>query len=250
MADDTLLPESVSEAAPAVKNQILQQRLRPADLAQATDRARGWLWHGYLAAGKITLLTSQWKSGKTTLISILLARMGQGGQLAGLAVAPGRVAVVSEEGVEDWDARCRKLQIGCHVSFFCQPFPARPTMEQWQGLLGALLELKQTEGLELVVIDSLSIFLPGETENVASVVIKSLQPVRALTAAGLSVLLVHHPGKDVKIAGQAARGSGALGSFVDILIEKSWYGQPEDDDRRRFLRSFSRHTETPSRRGA
>ena len=27
----------------------------------------GWLWQGYLAAGNVTLLTSQWKSGKTTL---------------------------------------------------------------------------------------------------------------------------------------------------------------------------------------
>ena len=27
-----------------------------------------WLWHGYLAAGQLTLLTSLWKSGKTTLL--------------------------------------------------------------------------------------------------------------------------------------------------------------------------------------
>jgi AAA domain len=32
-----------------------------------------WLWHGYLAAGNVTLLTSQWKSGKTTLLAVLLA---------------------------------------------------------------------------------------------------------------------------------------------------------------------------------
>jgi hypothetical protein len=30
----------------------------------------------------VTLLTSQWKSGKTTLVSLLLAGMQQGGQLA------------------------------------------------------------------------------------------------------------------------------------------------------------------------
>jgi hypothetical protein len=35
----------------------------------------------------------------------------------------------------------------------------------------------------------------------------------------MSVLLVHHPRKGKTLAGQAARGSGALPSFVDILIE-------------------------------
>src|SRR5438876_11724117 len=31
-----------------------------------------WICQGILAAGHITLLTSQWKSGKTTLLSLLL----------------------------------------------------------------------------------------------------------------------------------------------------------------------------------
>ena len=33
-----------------------------------------WLWRGYLAHGFLTLLTSQWKTGKTTLLAVLLAR--------------------------------------------------------------------------------------------------------------------------------------------------------------------------------
>jgi hypothetical protein len=54
---------------------------------QDADR---WLWHGYLAAGNVTLLVGQWKAGKTTLLSVLLARLGAGGTLAGRAVRPGR----------------------------------------------------------------------------------------------------------------------------------------------------------------
>jgi hypothetical protein len=34
-----------------------------------------WIWQGYLARGATTLLTSQWKSGKTTLVSILLSKL-------------------------------------------------------------------------------------------------------------------------------------------------------------------------------
>src|SRR5260370_674849 len=63
----------------------------------AASAAVAWLWHGYLAAGNVTLLTSQWKSGKTTLVAVLLARLARGGTLAGLTVAPGKAVMISEE---------------------------------------------------------------------------------------------------------------------------------------------------------
>src|SRR3954469_1062217 len=86
-----------------------------------------WLWEGYLAPGNVTLLTSQWKCGKTTLLSVLLARMGAGGTLAGRAVRAGRAVVVSEEPKALWAARARALGIGPYARFLCRPFRgARP----------------------------------------------------------------------------------------------------------------------------
>jgi len=61
------------------------------ELCNHSGLPEGWVWQGYLAPGSITLLTSQWKAGKTTLLSVLLARMGDGGTLAGLPVRKGRV---------------------------------------------------------------------------------------------------------------------------------------------------------------
>jgi hypothetical protein len=46
-----------------------------------------------------------------------------------------------------------------------------------------------------------------------------LLPLQRLTALGLSVLLLHHPSKAATATGLAARGSGALSGFADILIE-------------------------------
>jgi hypothetical protein len=34
---------------------------------------------------------------------------------------------------------------------------------------------------------------------------------------------------------------------VDVLLEMGWYGRPSEDDRRRRLRGYSRHTATPRR---
>jgi hypothetical protein len=228
--------------------EVLHGRLRSAQLGQAAGAADSWLWHGYLATGKTTLLTSQWKCGKSTLIAILLGRMGKGGMLAGLPVSAARVAVVTEEGPGVWDERCRRLGIGGHVSFFCQPFKTKPTLEQWLGLLEAMRILKQQEGLDLVVIDTLATFLPGDNENTAGAMMRCLLPLDELKALGVGVLLVHHPRKGVSAPGQAARGSGALPGYVDILIEKSWVGRPDDaDDRRRWLRAFSRFEQTRRR---
>ena len=52
-----------------------------------THREVRWLWDGYLAAGLVTLLTSRWKTGKTTLVSLLLARIGAGRRAGPRAVA-------------------------------------------------------------------------------------------------------------------------------------------------------------------
>ena len=51
----------------------------PEESVAGPDEGIAWLWNGYVAPGKVTLLTSQWKSGKTTLVAVLLARMGRGG---------------------------------------------------------------------------------------------------------------------------------------------------------------------------
>jgi hypothetical protein len=212
-------------------------------LGQLAHAGPRWLWHGYLAAGHLTLFTSQWKSGKTTLVSLLLARMDEGGDLAGLAVAPGKAVVVSEEDPSLWAYRCQKLGFGRHVWLLCRPFLGPPSFEEWDALIDHLLALHEEHGLSLAVIDPLAVFLPGNNENSASVMAEALAPLGRLTARGLAVLLLHHPSKEERAAGMAARGSGALPGFADIILEMSWYR--DSCDRRRRLRAFSRHEQTP-----
>jgi hypothetical protein len=209
-----------------------------------------WLWQYYLARGKITLLTSLWKSGKTTLVSLLLARRHQrgnlaGGSLAGLALAPGKTAVISEEEEDLWAERRRRLDFGGNLCLFSLPFDGRPTAAQWHDLLNHMLELRQSDGVDLVVVDTLASFLPGN-ENSARSVQTALAPLRRLTREGMSVLLTHHPRKDGSAPGRAARGSGVFGGFPDICIEM---GHPGGDQatRRRFLRALSRFDDTPRR---
>lgn len=203
-----------------------------------------WLWEGYLAAGNVTLLTSQWKSGKTTLLSILLQRLKSGGELAGRTVRPASAVVVSEEGAGQWRPRHQKLDLG-HVYFITLPFRGKPSLYEWRSLLEELGRCHAREPIGLLAIDTLTTFLPGRNENTAGSMMEALLPLRSLTHEGMSVLLIHHPAKGAQPAGQAARGSGALASFTDINMEMSWYTCGDVGDRRRRILAFSRHEESP-----
>jgi hypothetical protein len=97
----------------------------------------------------------------------------------------------------------------------------------------------------LVVIDALANLSPMRSENDAVQMRNALKPLQELSARGVSVLLTHHPKKGPTVPGQAARGSGALSGYVDIILEMQAVSrQPED--RRRRLRAYSRHTATPA----
>jgi hypothetical protein len=203
-----------------------------------------WLWHGLVAAGKVTLFTSLWKSGKTTLLAHFLARRRTGGDFLGLAVAPGGSLVVSEEPRDLWPDRRQRLGLGSELGIVTRPFKGRPTLEDFQQLTDQILELRQQRPLDLVVFDSLAQFLPGRTENNADVMVEALAPFLALADAGPAVWLLHHPAKGERALGQAARGSGALLASVDVIVEMRHPGG-DPFTRRRKLFGWSRYTETP-----
>ena len=107
------------------------QSLGGADTAAADVN---WLWHGYLAPGRLTLLTSLWKSGKTTLLSVLLTRMKAGGELLGLPVRPARALVLSEESGDLWRMRRQRLSFGEETGVISQPFAGKPSASNEEDL--------------------------------------------------------------------------------------------------------------------
>jgi hypothetical protein len=217
------------------------------DFCRQTATELRWLWTGYLGAGAVTLLTSRWKAGKTTLLSVLLAKMAAGGELAGGEVAAGRAVVVSEESPELWRRRGEKLGYGPHLAFLCRPFRGKPSADEWRALVDRLADEHARRGLDLVVIDTLATFLPGSDENNAAAMLAALAPLQRLTAAGLAVFLLHHPRKDSR-AELEPRGSGALAGFADVLAQLDGPRPGCTRGRRRMLRAVSRFDETPPER--
>jgi AAA domain len=209
------------------------------------DAPVAWQWRGFLAGGQATLLTSQAKAGKTTLLSILLSRFKSGGELAGLPVAPTKAIVVSEESRLHWRPRHAKLDLS-QVYFLCRPFAGKPTHEQWLGLLDHIAELRRRHGFGFLAIDTISRLLPAGSESSADACHKALDPLERLTDAGMSVLLDHHSRKGQASGGLAARGTSALGGIVDVTIEMGGCPGGDKNDRRRCLLGYSRSEQTPS----
>src|SRR5262249_37235662 len=75
------------------------------DITSRPEEPIAWIWQGLIAPGNLTLMTSAWKSGKTTLLSVLLGSRVAGGSLGGLSVSPGKTLIVSEEPATLWAER-------------------------------------------------------------------------------------------------------------------------------------------------
>ena len=221
---------------------LFPQTMWDNQVASLPETSADWLLPGFLARGNMTLLTSMWKAGKTTLLAHLLAHRVNGQPLLGRAVAPGRTVVITEEPRTLWADRCRRFNFGGQLCLIPQPFPHLPSAEQWHELMQHVVKLRAERDIDLLVIDSLTHFL--RAENAAAGVLDLLMPVRVLTAQGMAALLMHHPRRRGADAGNAGRGHGAIHSEVDISIEMRHAGANIDSRARRFF-CLSRHTDTP-----
>jgi hypothetical protein len=219
---------------------------RPMDQLDAAPRgaAADWLCHGLLARGDVTLLTSQWKAGKTTLLAGLLRALADGSPFLGRPCATAAALVVSEESPAHWAARQRAIPTGPHARLLSRPFPGRPTPDQWGELVAHAERLRAGGGLDLFAVDPLATYFPGSESDPAAL-LDFLHPLRRLAEAGAAVLVLHHPRKKPAEEGSAARGGGALLGFVDVILELHRAGPLASDARRRRLVGLSRHAETP-----
>ncbi len=159
-------------------------RVQPGAHAASQSASMDWLWQGYLAAGQITLLTSLWKSGKTTLVSVLLSRLSEGGQLLGLKIAPARALILSEESPDLWGMRHRRHAFGAGIEMICRPYTAKPDGADWQALLDDSLSILGATGQRLLVIDTVATLMPSGVETNSDCMSRALAPFAAWQSRG------------------------------------------------------------------
>ncbi len=207
-----------------------------------------WLWDGYLTPFALTLMTSRWKTGKTTLLTAFVAKMEAGGQFAGSALRTGRVLIVTEEDQRIWARRQSKFRLGDHISWIFRPFVGPPTLDEWLEFMKQVRSRQRYRPADLLVIDPLATIFPSASDRNPEMLLAALAPLRTLASRGVAVLLLHHPRKGRRAESIEPRGTGVLPSTVDILIQLERMENASPVDRRRWLRAQSRFEETPVER--
>jgi hypothetical protein len=135
-----------------------------------------------------TLLASDGKLGKTTLLNGLLQCFADGKPFLGREVKPAKVLVVSEDPIDLWQARRRILPVESNVELLAQPFERRPSDLQWSELNRYLYDRVTREGFQLVVFDSLSAFLPVDPIMYREKACRVLAPLLKLPFTGAGIL--------------------------------------------------------------
>src|SRR5881275_310512 len=101
------------------------------DWLRAHREPVAWVWEGLVAERAITLFSAPEKTGKTTLLSLLLDRRREGGQLLGRSVRPGQTALCSEESLSLWALRQPPLDFGSGLEFH-RPIDSTPSPRRWR----------------------------------------------------------------------------------------------------------------------
>jgi hypothetical protein len=179
---------------------------------QNLNQPTPWIWDGLVAEDAITLLSAPEKTGKTTLLSLLLDRRREGGQLLGRTVRPGRTILCSEENDRLWGLRQPPLDFGPQLEYH-RPLGDNPSPGRWRRFIDHLLSLPE-DFFDLLVIDTVMSFLPAAQNNPIALR-KALNELRVVCGRPAGVLLLHQ----TCAARTRSRARGPLTAFADILLD-------------------------------
>ena len=204
-----------------------------------------WLWDGFLARGHITLLSALWKAGKTTLLAELFRCMQEEITLAGQKTHKCKVLFLSEERESQWVLRREEKKLSLPIHILCNPLKRKLKYEEWVAWIEKAANYCTENEISLAVIDTMTTFSSVTDENDSSQVNAALLPLNYFREKNIAVLLVHHFRKSGGNEGTASRGSGALMSYADVIMEFSRLEPEDTNSNQRKLVSLSRFDETP-----
>ena len=182
-----------------------------------------WYASPIAAAGRVTLLYSPGKTGKS-LIAMEVALAAATGMpvLGSPAGEPIQVLYIDQEmTADDWHARLKDMGYGAddapilNQRLHLAQLQAWPPMDTYVGGAAVLAEQARF-GAQLVIIDTASKVIKGEENANDTHAAFYRSTVVPLKRAGCAVLVLDHTGKDLD---RGARGGSAKTDNVDLAFE-------------------------------
>ena len=179
---------------------------------------RQYLLQGLFAAGELSILWGQPKTGKSFLALRLAYGLTLGlGMWGRAALWPLRVLYIAAEGVGGMGERLKAVSaLGNHDGRF-----AIITQLVEIGTSGAdlpaLIEATKAHQAELVVIDTLARTFGTGNEDSAQDMGRFVEACDRIRQTGAHVLVIHHGAKGEET--KTPRGSGALMGAADLIVQ-------------------------------
>ena len=212
------------------------RKFRAESFASITPSAVPWLVKGVLPARGVGFLAGASKAGKSFLAMDMALRIATGQSVLDRKTRRAGVAYVAAEDpdgcrlrVAAWRRRYQGAPdvpfglIGAPVNLLAEDDCAALAAE----LAGCAVEYRETHGvnLGLVVVDTLSLCLPGADENNSESMSRAVSRLQALAAdLGCLVLVVAHFGKSGAERGIRGWGGQDANSDATLTLER------EEDD--------------------
>jgi AAA domain-containing protein len=151
-------------------------------------------------------------------VNLLRAISRKDPDFCGSSLAAQKVLILTEEEPEIWKERMTEYGLDPSRILFLpgpdgSPRPRKTTWNQWVSFIEHLVDQVRQHEVDLIVLDTVTSFWPGDEENNNNEVRRAGMDLRAVTQAGAAVLLVHHTGKS-----GTTRGASEWEGTVDVVI--------------------------------
>lgn len=206
---------------------------------EITPQAVDWIWKGYLARGKGTLLTGLPGGGKSTTTIDIAARISKGAAWPDGGAAPkGSVFILASEDAANDTILPRLMAAGANlnnVGFIPRTVVTGKSGTRSFNLQEDLAKLakaiRSRDDATLVIIDPITAYMGKNVDSHKTADVRAVLDGVSMWAEdlGIAVLAITHPSKSVTSAMNAATGSQAFVAFFRLNFLASVH--PEDIDK-------------------
>lgn len=219
----------------------------PLQIASETPDKPSWIVRGYAALQAISEIDGKIKSsGKTTLVTHLVAAVLEGQPFLGQPTTRTKVCYVTEQTPATFREALQRAGLMGRGTELRVVFRRDVAHLAWPELVRTIAEDALRDGYGLLVIDTLAKLAGIVNENDSGECALAMVPLQNAAHDGLAIVVCRHDRKSGGDVGESGRGSSAISGDVDIILALR---RPEGNQpsTRRVIESLSRYTETPEK---
>jgi hypothetical protein len=246
-----MTPGEAGTNGPEPGEVVARQPLRfltASEIAEQTPEQVQWIAKPWVVQGGITEIDGKIKSaGKTTFVCSLAEAVVTGGAFLGEPTMCSPVVYLTEQPPASFREALRRANLLGRDDFIVLKF-YDTIGTPWNEVVDATFEEMKRRGAKVLIVDTLPQFagLKGDTENSSGNALEAIQPLQAIAAQGMGVLIVRHDRKAGGDVGDSARGSSAFGGAVDIILSLR-RGEGNSPPTVRVIQGIGRFDGTPDK---